>query len=529
MSNTHFLTIYHSFRDSFSNYGLSGNLDIAHKQVQLVVKNAFSAQLANALGCLFFIFFFYQKLQAEQILLWGGITLIVIRLRFNTADSIRLSITSSTSEQLLDFVRHYLFYTFCLGLLWSILLVIGFQDSEFTRLSLVVGVFVIISAAIGTLATIIPLAYALIMPLAITLGAVTAWGDGFAQMSLGFAILLIVPLLFYKLSGNINRSLLKSFEHAKMAEQFSEQLALQLKDIQQLNTELNCYKESLEQLVDSRTQSLKQTNIALQEQIRETEAAKKLAETANMAKSEFLANMSHELRTPMHSILSFSSFGETRLDKVAPEKIKHYFSMIHKSGQRLLLLLNDLLDLAKLESQNMHFDMQRHNLYSITRLCAAEQGSSIEEKELTLSINQPQIDIHAICDEIRIAQVISNLISNAIKYSPQGSSITIDFSLAFSNPQSNLDSRDSDTPDALQFSIMDNGVGIPDSELSSVFDKFIQSSNTKTNAGGTGLGLAICQEIILGHHGSIWAENNPAGGSIFYFQLPIDTPPAQTN
>lgn len=533
MSTTYFLRTFNAFRDGFYNYGLSDSLDIAQKQVQLVAKNAFSAQYANVLGCLFFIIFFYQKLQAEHILLWGSITLIVIRLRYNTAKNTLNAVTTLDNTQLTDFARRYLTFTFCLGLLWSILLIMGFQASEFIRLSLVVGVFIIISAAIGTLATIVPLAYAMILPLAITLGIVTAWSDDLAQISLGIAILILVPALFYKLSKNINNSLLKSFEHAKMAQQLSEQLATQLNDIQQLNTELNNYKDSLEQLVDTRTQTLKHTNKALQQQIKETEAAKKQAESANRAKSEFLANMSHELRTPMHSILSFASFGQARLDQVTAEKIRHYFAMIQQSGERLLLLLNDLLDLAKLESKKMGFDMQRHNLYSIVKLCAAELGSSIEEKNLTLILPKPQIDTYATFDEIRIAQVISNLMTNAIKYSPQGSSITAELSLAYMDFQPHFDKHHIDknhidksyaiVPDALQFSIMDNGVGIPESELSSVFDKFIQSSKTKTNAGGTGLGLAICQEIISGHHGKIWAKNNPNGGSMFYFQLPLGT------
>jgi two-component system sensor histidine kinase ChiS len=117
------------------------------------------------------------------------------------------------------------------------------------------------------------------------------------------------------------------------------------------------------------------------------------------------------------------------------------------------------------------------------------------------------------CDHFKIAQVIRNLLSNSIKFSPVGKMILITLS------DTTLEKKDRVLP-ALQVSVFDNGIGIPEGELDSIFDKFSQSSKTKTGAGGTGLGLAICKEIIVAHQGRIWGEHNQPQGSVFRFVLP---------
>ncbi|GEM_PF-1765194 len=235
----------------------------------------------------------------------------------------------------------------------------------------------------------------------------------------------------------------------------------------------------------------------------------KAAEAANRSKSEFLANMSHELRTPMHGILSFSHFGIKNIDKQDKEKNLKYFERIHTSGERLLNLLNDLLDLSKLEATLMKLELKECQLSSILDSCLAEQESRIVEHQLHIKLAICKDD-RAKCDSARIGQVITNLLSNAIKFTPEQKTILITTTNTIFN----------DMP-ALTFSMEDDGIGIPEGELGQVFNKFIQSSQTKTNAGGTGLGLAICQEIINLHQGKIWAEHSANGGSIFKFVIPI--------
>jgi len=259
------------------------------------------------------------------------------------------------------------------------------------------------------------------------------------------------------------------------------------------------------------------------EQIKDIRLARDAAENANKAKSEFLANMSHELRTPMHAIISFThlslkQFQTTPLALKQTDKLHKFLSNIESSSQRLLLLLNDLLDLSKLESGKEEFDLKNHDLYQLSQQIAEEFSAKIEEKQLDFILKKPTAPTLVLCDKNKILQVLSNLISNAIKFSPENKKILI----SIEDAAVILGKRATDTKktNGLLLSIIDQGLGIPDNELTSVFDKFIQSSKTKCGAGGTGLGLSISQEIILAHKGKIWAEHNPEGGAVFKLFLP---------
>ena len=235
--------------------------------------------------------------------------------------------------------------------------------------------------------------------------------------------------------------------------------------------------------------------------------AMKSAHKANQAKSDFLANMSHELRTPMHGILSFANIGLRNADTVTRDKLTRYFDNIKTSADRLLPLLNDLLDLSKFEAGKMSLNIQKGEIASVFNSCRLEQQQRLLDLGLDVIIDAPEQALITHFDQVRIAQVITNLLSNAIKFSSKGGIIKIHIS---------------QTKDKfLLFSMQDEGVGIPSNELKDVFDAFIQSSKTDTGAGGTGLGLAICKNIIEAHRGRIWAENNSTKGAIVSFTLPL--------
>ena len=247
---------------------------------------------------------------------------------------------------------------------------------------------------------------------------------------------------------------------------------------------------------------------------------------ANSAKSMFLANMSHELRTPMHAILGFSSLGSNKVGTATKEKIASYFLRINESGQRLLYLLNDLLDLSKLEAGRMEFDLTEHDLQASLKIIADELAPLFAERCLTVDIEPSSVNTHAIYDNEKIEQVIRNLLSNAIKYTPDGMSVLIYFEETLLPCKE--DSSEETAIPAISVSIMDQGTGVPEDELETVFEKFVQSSTTETGAGGTGLGLSISKEIIEGHGGSISACNSTkGGGAIFTFVIPRDRPDNQ--
>ena len=246
--------------------------------------------------------------------------------------------------------------------------------------------------------------------------------------------------------------------------------------------------------------------------------AKEEAELANEAKTEFLSNISHEIRTPMHQILSFSKFGIDKIDQVKKEKLLSYFTKINSIGNNLRILLNDLLDVSKLESGKMDYNIQAHDLVLIMEQVVMEFDPLVKNKGITIAIDATVKSIIIACDVHRIGQVIRNLISNAIKFTPSDKTITI--SIKHSELPTEQQTDKTSIPACL-VNISDQGPGIPENELESVFDKFIQSSTTKTGAGGTGLGLAICKQIINAHTGKIWANNNPDEGASFSFILPL--------
>jgi PAS domain S-box-containing protein len=271
----------------------------------------------------------------------------------------------------------------------------------------------------------------------------------------------------------------------------------------QAEEELRRHRDNLQQLVEERTHELV--------------LAKEAAEQASRAKSEFLANMSHELRTPMHAILSYARLGIEKLARGdAPvSKLQQYLTRIDQGGERLLNLLNDLLDLSRLEAGKMTYAMARSNLADVARAAVTQFDGLARARDIALHLEVVSENAHAWCDPDRIGQVFANLLSNAIKFSSGGAVVRIRLAAGV------LPGRAADEPvPAVQIGVSDHGVGIPAGELESVFDKFVQSSSTKSGSGGTGLGLSISREIVQGHGGRMWASTNPGGGTLITFLLP---------
>jgi len=240
--------------------------------------------------------------------------------------------------------------------------------------------------------------------------------------------------------------------------------------------------------------------------------AKQKAEEANIAKTEFLANMSHELRTPMHAMLSYSKMGADKIEDKAG-KIFKYFTNINNSGERLLRLVNNLLDLSKLEAGKTEFNFANNDVSKTISQIQSELSSLLNDKGLSFVVHNKLEDQNFIFDQGTLIQVLINIISNASKFSPNNSDITLKMA------DNTITHKNKKYP-AVQIEVHDQGIGIPEDELALVFDKFTQSSKTNKGSGGTGLGLSIAHSIVTAHKGKIWAENGDDAGAIIKVLLP---------
>jgi signal transduction histidine kinase len=185
--------------------------------------------------------------------------------------------------------------------------------------------------------------------------------------------------------------------------------------------------------------------------------------------------------------------------------------------------VNDLLDLSKLEAGRMTYEFGRHAIGPLVEAVEAELAVLARERGVRVRVESAPGEASAWCDPNRVLQVVRNLLSNAIKFSPEGTEVRIQ--VAGTELRAGQRREDQSRVPAVSVSVVDEGVGIPAGELEAVFDKFVQSSKTKSGAGGTGLGLAICREIVHQHGGRLWAENNPQRGARFVMVLPVDPLP----
>ncbi len=252
----------------------------------------------------------------------------------------------------------------------------------------------------------------------------------------------------------------------------------------------------------------------LQEQTREIEHARITAEASTHAKSEFLANMSHELHTPMHGILSYTRFGLKRIDTAPREKLKEFFQEIEDSGSRLDSLLNDLLELARLEAGKVHYDLRTGNVVDEVVTVFDELAHVAEEKRICLIKEIPERPVMVRIDRLLIGRVLRTLVLNAIKFSDAGGEIRI-------TVQKKPPTIDMLKDNEVEVAIRDRGIGIPAEEIGRVFDKFLHNSMTRGESYGTAMGLSICRQIIEDHGGKIQARRNPKGGAVFSFILPV--------
>ena len=230
-------------------------------------------------------------------------------------------------------------------------------------------------------------------------------------------------------------------------------------------------------------------------------------EIESQHKSQFLANMSHELRTPLNAILGYTELITDDIYGPPSDKVREVLGRVQTNGRHLLALINEVLDLAKIEAGELELEIADYSMPEIVQTVVTATGSLAAEKNLALEVDLPPDLPSGTGDERRIVQVLLNLVGNAIKFTDEG---RIDISVAAENG-------------AFDVQVADTGPGIAPEDQEKIFQEFQQVDSTSTKEkGGTGLGLAIARRIVEMHGGRIWIESAVGHGSTFRFSLPLD-------
>ena len=235
-------------------------------------------------------------------------------------------------------------------------------------------------------------------------------------------------------------------------------------------------------------------------------------------KSDFLSNVSHELRTPLASVRAYS---ESLLEYDLPrEQSESFLRIILEQSERLTSVLDDLLDLAKIEAGELQLSLEPLGLAGAAEAALESVRPLAERKQIQLSLGADAADRSVTADEQRLVQVLVNLLNNAVKFTGPGGLVTLSFAPAMDAAGTPASTEAAATH--LRLTVSDTGEGIPAEELGCVFDKFKQvADKTKGKRGGTGLGLAICRELVELMGGSIWVESTVGKGSEFHFTVPV--------
>jgi signal transduction histidine kinase len=292
-------------------------------------------------------------------------------------------------------------------------------------------------------------------------------------------------------------------------DRMAQQLEKNRSELEDLNRNLEFRVAEKTDTLTRAYERLQHSNQNLAVANRELEEVNKKLKEIDKVKSDFISIVSHELRTPLTSIKAFTELILMK-PNMLPEKRDKLLQIINNESDRLARLINDILDLTKIEAGRLSWHITRVSLHDIIQTSVSGIQSLADNKSLTIGVSIPESLPLFFGDRDRLIQVITNMLSNSIKFTPQGGRITVVARLEEPpKPQ-------------IVVTVSDTGIGIPSNDLELIFEKFRRSGDILTNNGqGTGLGLAITRQIVEYHGGTVWAESTLGQGSIFTFTLPL--------